>query len=60
MISKRIYSSMLPYTWVHYYYSHNSRAECFRQDIPSDTELVFIVLNFVACVPVLLLVGGFR
>jgi len=43
MVSRRVYSSMLPYTW----------------DMPSDMELVFIVLNYVACVPVLLLVGGF-
>ena len=27
---------------------------------PSTTELIMIIMNFVACVPVLLAVGGFR
>jgi palmitoyltransferase len=43
MISKRLYNGLLPHSW----------------DIPSDVELILIVLNYVSCVPVLLLVGGF-
>ncbi|KAK2461444.1 hypothetical protein APHAL10511_005907 [Amanita phalloides] len=43
MVSKRVFNSILTYSW----------------DVPSDMELVFIVLNYVACIPVLLLVGGF-
>jgi riboflavin transporter FmnP len=30
------------------------------QDEPSTPELVMIIMNYVACVPVLLTVGGFR
>lgn len=30
------------------------------QDEPDSVELVFIILNFVACVPVLMSVGAFR
>ncbi|KAF8625214.1 hypothetical protein AX15_005516 [Amanita polypyramis BW_CC] len=43
MVSKRLYSAIAPHSW----------------DIPSDIQMIFIVLNYVACVPVLLLVGGF-
>lgn len=30
------------------------------KDEPSGLELVFIILNYVACIPVLLAVGAFR
>ncbi|KAF8640367.1 hypothetical protein AX17_000038 [Amanita inopinata Kibby_2008] len=43
MVSKRLYDGLGARYW----------------DQPSDTELIFVVLNYVACVPVLLLVGGF-
>ncbi|PFH52267.1 hypothetical protein AMATHDRAFT_140409 [Amanita thiersii Skay4041] len=43
MISKRLYDSLQ----LHY------------ADETSNLELIFIVLNYVACIPVLLLVGGF-
>lgn len=34
--------------------------EIRKQNGPSTVEFIFIVLNFVACIPVLLSVGGFR
>ncbi|KIL71551.1 hypothetical protein M378DRAFT_19864 [Amanita muscaria Koide BX008] len=44
MISTRLYKSLTPQSW---------------HEMPSHIELVFLVLNYVACVPVLMLVGGF-
>jgi len=43
MVTRRVFSSMNGQYW----------------DEPSSLELVMIILNYVACVPVLLVVGGF-
>ncbi|TFK41869.1 DHHC palmitoyltransferase-domain-containing protein [Crucibulum laeve] len=43
MVTKRVFSAMRSGFW----------------DEPSSTELVFIIMNYVACVPVLLAVGAF-
>ncbi|EDR15221.1 uncharacterized protein LACBIDRAFT_145895, partial [Laccaria bicolor S238N-H82] len=43
MVTRRVFSSMNGHYW----------------DEPSSSELVMIILNYVACVPVLVVVGGF-
>lgn len=44
MITRRVFDTMGEWSW----------------DEPSAMELVFIILNYTLCVPVLLAVGGFR
>jgi hypothetical protein len=61
MVTRRVYDAIGYRYWVR-------RASCDRfgiqtdkrvQDYLSGTELVFIILNYVACVPVILAVGAF-
>lgn len=61
MLSKRVMASTT------YWVGHLTRDRLARllahaclQDEPSGRELIFIVLNYATCIPVLLAVGVFR
>ena len=59
MLTKRVISGTS--YWVRQQHgSSNTAAYYLAQDEPSGQELIFIVLNFATCIPVLLSVGIFR
>jgi len=63
MITKRVFYSMGTRYWVgslYFLVADKARDRWDFQDEPSSLELVMIIMNYVACVPVLLIVGGFR
>ena len=63
MVTRRVFDTMGKRYWVKSI-SHVSIEMCKLipsfKDEPSGVELVFIILNYVACVPVILSVGAFR
>lgn len=62
MVTKRALDAVNGYVWVCLVsaklYAINSLLAF--QDGPDATEFIFLILNYVTCVPVLLCVGGFR
>lgn len=64
MVTRRVFDTMGKRYWVKSicYVSTEILISYFvcLKDEPSSTELVFIILNYVACVPVILSVGAFR
>lgn len=61
MLTRRVFAATGSRYWVCCKLSGSAYSILiYLKDEPSSTELVFIILNYVACVPVLLAVGGFR
>lgn len=60
MVTKRVLYFTNPKYWVSSMLSAYALTnDTVSQDEPSATELIFIVLNYTFCVPVILAVGGF-
>ena len=62
MLTRRVFDALGKNYWVRTRVSFvdTSPLTFLTQDANDTLELLFVVLNYVTCVPVLLLVGGFR
>lgn len=63
MVTRRVYGVMSSRIWVRRFIVISWAGRLIvvlDQDDPSASELIFIILNYTFCIPVLLAVGGFR
>jgi hypothetical protein len=61
MVTRRVFDTIGKYYWVRHTCAFvHICSDSLSQDTNDTGELLWVVLNYATCVPVLLLVGGFR
>jgi len=59
MVTRRVFDTIGKHYWVRHMRFCPQHSQTFFQDSSDARELLWVVMNYVTCVPVLLMVGGF-